>query len=150
LILISAKQARRFGASSDALFVGREQMERRLLDNMERSDLAMAVAEKGFPVVKKLLDFIVDDYREELDAATTDAEIVRIHALSKSAGIIRAALLKRIAIEVAQHQEAHPSTEKRADTGEGIDMDDIERLTEHMPNLLGDVHYAESGEEETK
>jgi len=116
---------------------------------MERSDLAVTASSNGYPVIKKLLKIIVDEFRDELDNATTNAEVVRIHALSKSAGIVRNAFLKRVELELTTQRESRPP-EAPQESAPGIDMDDIERITENLPNLLGDVTYIEESAEEAQ
>lgn len=122
------------------------------LTAVQRSDLAMTFHSKGWQVVNLLLLAVVEQFRVDLDNAnhSDPKDVMAKHSLSKSAGVVVTKIITRINNEVGLTQDAR-KTEPQ-DSAPGLEMDDIQRATDGLPNLLGDVTYiAEEDEtEETR
>lgn len=112
------------------------------LTPVERSDLAMIYHSKGWQVVHKICLAVVEQFRVDLDNAdhSNPKDVMAKHALSRSASVVVTQLLTRVGSEAALLGEIRKNAEPQ-ESAPGVEMDDIERMTEGLPNLLGDVAY---------
>lgn len=110
------------------------------LDGTEQSELAQTVATPGFKVVEKIMQAAVAQARVDLDNADPSKpnEVMGRHALSRATGIAITRIVTRINTEVSQFSDRPKASDTPKDDTE-LAMDDITRITENMPNLLGEV-----------
>ena len=110
------------------------------LDGNEQSELAQTVATPGFKVILKIMQAAVAQARVDLDNADVSkpSEVMGKHALSKATGVAVTRIVTFINTEVSQFNDKPRASDAPKDDTE-LAMDDITRITESMPNLLGDV-----------
>ena len=118
------------------------------LTPVERSDLAMVYYSKGWQVVHRLCLAVVEQFRVDLDNAdhSNPKDVMAKHSLSRSASVVVTKLLTRVASEAALVGEMKKSAEPQ-ESASGLEMDEIERMTQGLPNLLGDVAYIEDDDD---
>ena len=118
------------------------------LTPVERSDLAMTFYSKGWQVVHKICLSVVEQFRVDLDNAdhSNPKDVMAKHSLSRSASVVVTKLLTRVASEAAMVGEMKKSAEPQ-ESASGLEMDEIERMTQGIPNLLGDVAYIEEDDD---
>jgi hypothetical protein len=111
------------------------------LTPVERSELAMIYHSKGWHVVHKICLAVVEQFRVDLDNAdhSNPKDVMAKHSLSRSASVVVTQLLTRVGSEAAFLGETRKT--KPQESAPGVEMDDIERMTNGLPNLLGDVTY---------
>jgi hypothetical protein len=116
------------------------------LDSVEQSELEAIYGMPGFKVLLKVMQAAVEQARVDLDNAdaTRPQEVMAKHALSKATGVAVTRIMDRVNIEVSQFKDRPLASDAPKDETE-LAMDDIARITEHMPNLLGDVFIQEEG-----
>ena len=116
------------------------------LDSVEQSELAAVCGMPGFKVILKIMQAAVEQARVDLDNADASRpqDVMAKHALSKATGVSVTRIIDRINIEVSQFKDRPLASDAPKDETE-LAMDDIVRITEHMPNLLGDVLIQEEG-----
>ena len=121
------------------------------LTPVERSDLAMMFHGKGWQVAHKICLAIVEQFRVDLDNAdhSNPKDVMAKHSLSRSASVVVGVLVKRIASEAILLGEMKKSSEPQ-ESALNLEMDEIERMTEGLPNLLGDVTYIAEDEDDTE
>ena len=78
--------------------------------------------------------------RVDLDNADVSKpqEVMGKHALSKATGVAITRIITRINTEVSQFNDRPKASDTPKDETE-LAMDDITRITENMPNLLGEA-----------
>lgn len=110
------------------------------LDGTEQSELASVRGMQGWKVVQKVMRIVVEQARVDLDNAdpARPAEVTAKHALSRATAVAVTRITDRINIEVSQFHGRPKASDQPTDETE-LAMDDIERITETMPNLLGEV-----------
>lgn len=117
------------------------------LTPVERSDLAMTFNSKGWQVAHKICLAVVEEFRVDLDNANpaNRDDVMAKHALSKAASVAVSKIITRIASEAALLRDIKNSATPQ-ESATNLEMDDIERMTENLPNLLGDVTYISEDE----
>ena len=98
------------------------------------------MASPGFKVVEKIMQAAVAQARVDLDNADVSKpqEVMGKHALSKATGVAITRIITRINTEVSQFNDRPKASDTPKDETE-LAMDDITRITENMPNLLGEA-----------
>jgi hypothetical protein len=91
-----------------------------------------------------VMQSVLETFRVDLDNAdhAKPDEVLAKHALSKAAGIYYTRLVDRLNLLLRESSEvaAAITADPQADITEGVvDLDDIKRVTENMPNFFGDV-----------
>jgi hypothetical protein len=91
---------------------------------------------------------VVEQFRVDLDNAdhSNPKDVMAKHSLSRSASVVVTKLLTRVASEAALVGEMKKSAEPQ-ESASGLEMDEIERMTQGLPNLLGDVAYIEDDDD---
>ena len=102
--------------------------------------MSQTFASPGFKVIVKIMQAAVAQARVDLDNADVSkpSEVMGKHALSKATGVAVTRIIARINAEVSQFNDKPRASDAPKDDTE-LEMDDITRITENMPNLLGDV-----------
>ena len=121
------------------------------LTPIERSDLAMMFYGKGWQVAHKICLAVVEQFRVDLDNAdhSNPKDVMAKHSLSRSASVVVNKLITRIASESALVGEMRKSSEPQ-ESAPNLEMDEIARMTDGLPNLLGDVTYIAEDEDDTE